>query len=49
MVKQSITVKRFICKKCKHEIVYHTDIVTLRPDVCSICKGTDFQEKRSES
>lgn len=49
MSKTSFTVKKFVCRKCKHEVTYHTDIDTAKPEVCSMCQGKDFQEKRSES
>jgi DNA replicative helicase MCM subunit Mcm2 (Cdc46/Mcm family) len=44
-----VIVKKFICKQCSHEVVYHTDMPVVKPEVCSVCKGKDFQEKRSES
>jgi len=47
MVKYQITVKKFICKKCSHVVVFHTDMSVEKPGVCSVCKGKDFQEKRS--
>lgn len=47
MAKYQVTVKKFICKKCNHVVVFHTDMSVEKPEVCSVCKGKDFQEKRS--
>lgn len=48
MAKYQITVKKFVCKSCKHEIVYHTDLAVSKPDACFKCKGKEITEKRSE-
>jgi len=47
MVKYQPTVKKYVCKKCSHIITLHTDTDATKPKVCSVCKGRDFQEKRS--
>ena len=38
-------IRTYVCKKCGHEVSYHTDMETTKPEACSVC-GNELQEKR---
>jgi len=45
-MKYKLVAKKFICKKCNHEITLYTDTDIKKPAVCNICKNKELKEDK---